>query len=551
MKWKKRGNCTSLEQYFLKNMGVSSLDEINEWFRKSYANKYRIDGLNAAVTLAKKYLHKPVTIVGDYDTDGVTATSILFQGLKEYGFTDVSYRIPLRFSEGFGISPKIIDEIDEGLIITCDNGIAGLDAIKKAKRKGLAVIVTDHHEPVVEKGVPILPAADCIIDPNALSGSADFAGYCGAGLAYRFICTLFNNDKEHKKKYLPLAAIGTIGDVMQLREENYVFVRNGLKLLGDPLCCSEGLRALFSELGLKSPISSGEIAYKVAPSINAASRMYDKGASYAVQLLTCMDPLDAVKKASWFVKNNERRKEAEKNAMCKAETIIEKNEMQKKCPIVLHIDDVPEGIIGIIAGRLCEKYMVPALVFTDVSQPEGKIYKGSARSCGDYNIKEALDRYSHLFIHYGGHAGAAGMSILPDNFSSLSAALEKDTCNYHFPDPNVLQYDLDIQPEEIGGIICEISKYAPYGEGNEEPVFFLHGFQPCIRYGEYRKFIGKDASSVKLHGRNYDVLAFKMGERFKDISETTSLDIIGNLSVNEYKGNFTNQIQVIDFSIHK
>lgn len=249
----------------------------------------------ALLFLAKQFQNKKITVIGDYDADGVTGTSILTMGLKEYGFTNVSYRIPRRISEGFGISDSIIDEINEGLIITCDNGIAGLSAIKKAKEKGLSVIVIDHHSPVVIDDQTILPDADHIIDPHAIPGSADFNGYCGAGLAYKFICALFDGNKQITQKYLGLAAIGTVADVMQLREENYVLVRNGLKALTIPTLCTKGLQALLSVLNLYKDIKSSDIAYRIGPTINSASRMNDAGATSAVELLTYDGPTEEKK----------------------------------------------------------------------------------------------------------------------------------------------------------------------------------------------------------------------------------------------------------------
>ena len=336
MEWIKKTNFNSPKDMILSNLGVKTTSELNEWFKKSYANQYKIKNLKEATILAKKFIHKKVRIIGDYDVDGTSATTILYKGLTEYGFTDVSYRIPLRFSEGFGINTSIIDEIDEGLIITCDNGIAGIEAIEKAKAKGLTVIIIDHHAPVVENGKIIYPDADIIIDPNAIPDSADFNGYCGAGLAYKFICELFEFDKEIRYKYLTLAALGTVADVMKLREENYVFVRNALKIMHNPAYNTVGLTALVNAFGLSSGVKADDIAFRLGPAINASSRMKDDGAKDAVELL-CFDGdiATANEMAEDLIKVNNQRKDVEASTTEKALKIIkEKNAFDKTLRII-------------------------------------------------------------------------------------------------------------------------------------------------------------------------------------------------------------------------
>jgi len=195
MNYIKRGNEISIKEVVLRNLNLDSIEDVNDWFRKSYSGGYWIKHLIAAVRLALQFIYKKVTIVGDYDADGVDATAILFLALKWFGFKNVSYIIPTR-KQGFGINCEIIDSIDEGLVITCDNGIAGIEPIKKAKEKGLTVIILDHHEPVRDKKTKelILPPADIIIDPK-VPGSCEFSGYCGAGLAYRFAAELLKEQK--------------------------------------------------------------------------------------------------------------------------------------------------------------------------------------------------------------------------------------------------------------------------------------------------------------------------------------------------------------------
>ena len=363
-KWLKRGTEKDLKSVFLRNIGVNSLDEVNNWFRKSYANEYIIKDMDKAVSLCKEYQNKPIRIIGDYDVDGTTAVSVLLLGLTSLGFSDVSFRIPRRFSEGFGISEKLIDEVDDGLIITCDNGIAQLDAIRKAKEKGLSVIILDHHEPVIRDGKKILPDADVIIDPNAIEGSASFSGYCGCGLCYKFIRAL-GCHKYILDKALSMTALATIADVMELREENYVFVKNGFKALLNPNTTTSGIYALICAFELSKHITAKDIGFKIAPSINACSRMYDDGADKAVALLSFDGPFPhAVSMAEEIISINNERKQLKEIGIKETTAYIEENILFGDCPIIVTAN-VPEGIIGIIAGHICEEYHVPAIVLCD------------------------------------------------------------------------------------------------------------------------------------------------------------------------------------------
>lgn len=549
MKWQKKDDKKTVKEVFMRNMGVENISEVNQWFKKSYENDFKIKKLKEAVELAKGFRNKRVTIIGDYDADGVTATSILLMGLKEYGFQNVSYCIPKRFTEGFGINDTIIDKIEDGLIITCDNGIAGIDPIKKAKAKGLTVIITDHHEPVVEDGKVILPEADIIINPNAIEHSADFNGYCGAGLAYKFICELFNNRKDIRERYLPYATIGTIADVMDLQQENYVFVRNGLKLLKQAAFCTTGLNALINELISTEVITASDVAFKVGPTLNALSRLDDTGSSKGVELLTFNGSLtEAKQKAEQAVEKNTERKLLEAEAFKKAEKTILRERLDGNCPIVVYIPDIHEGIVGIVAGNIAEKYKKPTLVFTDYFDAENnRYYKGSARTFGNYNLKKEFDRCPELFTKYGGHEGAAGMTILPENLAALSDTLNSNAFESSFEEVEESFYDIEIEVKDIPEAIEELKKYEPWGKGNPEPVFLIRNFIPIEKNGTLQQRIGENG--VKIQGYKCTALNFKNGANSLSIKKDSKLSIYGKLSVNEFKGYRTNQIIFSDIKV--
>ena len=549
-RWIKNGSCNNLEEYFLKNMGVRSLEDVNDWFRRYNANGYTIDGIRSAVVLLKKYKDRPVTIIGDYDTDGATSTAILKMGLIDYGFTDVRVMTLYRFSEGFGINRNMIDKIDDGLILTCDNGIAGIEAIKKAKDKGLAVIVTDHHEPVVEDGRIILPPADIIIDPKAIKGSAVFDGYCGAGIAYKLICELFGNDKRIKDKYIGLAAIGTIGDVMELREENYVIVRRGLEALRSPVNRTRGLYALLYRQGVLPRPTADDIAYKIVPVINALSRLKDDGSVEQIELLT-YDGTDekAVKLADHAIEMNKERKTQSSELYERAVKLLKSNDKEDMNPIMIMLKNANEGVIGITAGKLAEEYRRPAMVFTNVTIDGREYYKGSARGYGDYDVKASFDRHAGLFTVYGGHTGAAGMTILPENFAPLAKALASDMekASTIITD-EALSYDLEIPADKIGDAIKEMARFAPFGEGNPMPTFKISHFRPTPKYGAYRKLLGDSGKMIKINGYGTEAVSFSAAQDILKVPEDAVLDFVGHLGINEYKGNITYQITFLDFA---
>lgn len=542
--WIKRGNAATIEEIFLGNVGEDSLEKVNDWFRSHYAHSYRIDRLTEAVNMVKQFKDKCVTIVGDYDSDGVTSTSILYLALKWAGFVNVNYRIPKRFSEGFGINRTIVDEVDDGLIITCDNGIAQVDAINYAKEKGLTVVILDHHLPEMKNDIVVLPNADIIIDPNAIKGSADFNGYCGAGLSYRFACELLDFQRNYCLKLLGLAAIGTVADVMELKKENYVIVRNGLKTLLNVNTTTVGTYALISAYELNQYITATDIGFKVAPTINAVSRMNDDGATDAVKLLTFEGAYtEAVYMATRLVEINKQRKSLQKEGLSVALEIIKEKGLEKDVPLVVYLPDTKEGIIGIIAANISETYKVPAIVVTDSEEPG--LLKGSARSCGDYNIKEYLDQVSEYLAVYGGHSGAAGLSLLKDNFNAFKENINAISKDFTYIESDAVYYDLEIKAKDVPKCIEELKKYEPFGEGNPMPVFKVIDFQMIPKFGSIKKVVGSNIAKVFCH--TCTAFGFDMAERMEHICEPKTLSFVGKIADNYFNGNVTHQIEFVDF----
>ncbi len=546
---KKRPGDDSIQGIVLRNLNVKSIDDITEWFKKYLCHGYRIDKLKEVVDKILEHKNELITIVGDYDVDGISSTSILALGLKWAGCTKIKFRIPKRFSEGFGISSTIIDEIHEGLVITCDNGIAQIEAIRRAKDKGLEVIIIDHHEPVASGE---LPPADLIIDPMAIPGSADFNGYCGAGLCFKVVSKLLNYDKIKCQKLLALAAIATIADVMQLREENYVIVRYGLKVIEHRQMLPVGLNALFNELKMPPTILASSIAFKIAPCLNACSRMQDDGAKYAVYLMTYDGPYENILGlARQIIDLNIRRKNNQTVGYNEACEILRKENYPDSIPIVVNVPGIPEGVIGPVASNLVEKFNVPAIVVTTT---EKGILKGSARSCGNYHMKNKLDLEQKYLLSYGGHSGAGGLSLLPCNFEDFKKDVIANATDFVPEDKDTVYYDAEIEAPDIPYATEELSQYEPFGCGNETPVFKINNFAVIPDNGEYKRIIGPDANIVKLKGDGMSAIGFDMADLMSSVEKPEHLDLLGTLTKNyclDKNGNVwvTPQVEFFNFRV--
>ena len=555
----KRGVANTVREIVLKNLGVNTTEDINDWFRKSYAGGYRIDGLDTALKMITETKWDKICICGDYDVDGVTSVAQFRLALGELNLP-VWDRIPHRFSEGFGLNREMIKEIPDGnnLIITVDNGIAAHDAVDFAKERGFHIIITDHHLPVVEQGQIRLPNADLIIDPNAIAGSADFSGYCGSGIAYRLLKELIAHYMKQTSDSLALSAykslihrletlamVGTISDVMELREENYVIVRNGLKRLNQGIA-PNGLLALKKRLWLNNAVAA-DVGFKVGPCLNANGRLSDRGAERSVDLLSAQSEKDAISLAELSFTNNNLRKQQVEKAMNIANAQIEAGNMQDDMPLVVCIPNINEGIIGIIAGKLCEKFGNISMVFTN-SDEEG-VLKGSARAADGLNLKQLLDSIPDCFLAYGGHEGAAGMSVKESELKAMIIRAKAKVKEYGW-NPNrqdLLEYDLEIKNEEVPETLKELSKYAPFGNGNPDVVFKITGFQlmPGTN-GKFFQEIGKEG--VKLVSEYSQAIAFDMLNDFKQRGDLV-LTLYGTLSYNHFKDGSIPQITFLDFDV--
>ena len=365
-----------------------------------------LHGLKEAVQFVKlKLRHKvPVHIVGDYDVDGEMSTAILELALETFGGYPVHVRLPRRFSEGYGLSMKIIDEISDGLIITVDNGIAALEQVKAAKAKGLSVVVIDHHLPVRNPDTEeiILPEADYVIDPKAIEGSM-FSEYCGAGLAYRFAKALLTEEHPIMNNLLVFASIATVTDMVPLIGDNRTIVKEGLKHINQR-DVTFGLQILLDRLKLNH-VTEEDYGFLIGPVMNASGRMLDDGPIDVVNMVTSLaDPANPefIRKTMYLqdladelVERNEKRKEAVEKDLIEAENIIRKKTLMNNNPLIVYSPNFWEGTIGILAGKLAEKYQVPCLVFTK-SSAKG-IAKGSGRIVAQNSLAANLKKLDDIY----------------------------------------------------------------------------------------------------------------------------------------------------------
>ncbi|MCM1234491.1 MAG: DHH family phosphoesterase, partial [Ruminococcus flavefaciens] len=418
----RRGKFSSVLELVSHNTGMTEEELLDD--RKVY----RIDGLAEAKSILTEAMEtqKIIYIFGDYDVDGVCSCAIIKTAMASIGYGGKTIvRLPRRFSEGYGVSEKALDEFADGqVLVTVDNGIAAMAAIKKAKEKRMQVIVIDHHLPPQDKnGNTVLPDADLIIDPKAIPGSADFDGYCGAGLAYRVMCRMVR-DKRTVWKMLCLAAIATIADVMPLTGENRRIVKSGIACMTDINRTTSGLYALLLACECTEHVTEETVSYKLAPCLNAPGRLFDDGASDSYKLLSYDGSLaEARRMAEKQLEWNQTRRSLSKEWTDKAMELAETHALTGRRPIILRVDGTPEGIVGIVAGRVAEHVKCPCVILTQAEGQPGML-KGSARSYGETNLYELLRQGAEFLARFGGHKEAAGLSIMEDDLEAFQERID-------------------------------------------------------------------------------------------------------------------------------
>jgi len=451
----------------LQQRGYTTDDDINKFLHPKIEylqDPYLLKGMEEAISTICDAIkeNNKILIYGDYDVDGVTSTSLLFSFLKKIGATNITYSVANRFNEGYGIGKKAIEKaIDEGakLIITVDCGTKDINSIDIARRAGVEVIVTDHHEPDNNN----LPNANIILNPKLCKGNI-FKELAGCGVVFKLIqgiCAKMNI--KLNKEILLLACIGTVCDIVPLINENRIITSCGLKLLEENSNCTIlGLKTLIEILKLKKTTIT-DILFLIGPCINAAGRLDD--ASYAIDLLLTNKEEKAIKLATHIKNLNEERKMMCKKTVEEAYAMIEEN----KCTNVLYNPSWHQGILGIVASRCVEYNNRPSIILTE---KEGFI-TGSARSNNNIDLYSALFECKELLLRFGGHTMAAGISLEKKNLEEFKLKFEeiiKQTNDNKAQ--NEIKEDLEISIEDIDdGLIEGLKLMQPFGIGNENPIF--------------------------------------------------------------------------------
>lgn len=484
------------------NRGIYNLDIAKEYLSSSIGelhNPTDMLGMSGAVELMRNSIIKgeKILIVGDYDVDGVISTYVLYIAISKCG-GNVSFHIPDRIKEGYGINESIIKKASEDnidIIITCDNGIAAIEQVKLAKELGIKVIITDHHDvPFIEEDNVrkyVVPEADYVLNPKQENCNYEFDKICGAGVAYKFVQCLykeFNIPNEELYDLIQYVAIATVCDVVDLVSENRILVKEGLKRINNT--SNIGLRALFKETGLEGKeITVYSLGFVIGPSINASGRL--EQAEWALKLLITKDKNEAEELAKKLNELNKDRQELTQTGLEEAIKIIEENNMAKDKVLVVYLEDVHESIAGIIAGRIREKYNFPTIILTKAH--EGA--KGSGRSIEEYNMFEELLKCKDLLGKFGGHPMAAGMSIPSENIDKFREKLNEVTT---LSDEDIIpkvSIDMPLPINKINyKLIDEIALLEPYGKGNPKPNFAVKGLMV-----KAARILGKNNNVLKLN----------------------------------------------------
>ena len=559
----------------LVNRGIYNIDIAKEILGgniSEFNNPKDMLGMNGAVELMQNSIisGEKILIVGDYDVDGVISTYVLYTAIKKCG-GNVTFHIPDRIKEGYGINERIIKKASEDnvdIIITCDNGIAAIEQTKLAKELGLKVIITDHHDvPFVEENGErkyVVPNADFVLNPKQEECKYKFDKICGATVAYKFVECLyekFNINKEELYDLLQYVAIATVCDVVDLTSENRIIVKEGLKRIN--LTNNIGLKALFKETGLEEKaITVYTLGFVIGPSINASGRL--EQAEWALKMLLSDNEIEAKELAEKLNDLNKERQDLTKEGLDEAIEIIEKNNMTKDKVLVVYLEDVHESIAGIIAGRVREKYNLPTIILTKAHDGA----KGSGRSIEEYNMFEELLKCKDLLGKFGGHPMAAGMSIPNENIDEFRSRLNNVTTLTDEDIITKVSIDMGLLLSQINyELIDQISLLEPYGKSNPRPTFGMKKLKVVEA-----KILGKNRNVLKLKltdGRLYiegiyfgDIEGFEnsikdeLGEIeynkvFNGVSNNLYLDIICMPEINEFNGSKKVQLVISNYRVSK
>lgn len=547
----------------MRNRGMETKEAMERYLYGTLDGLYdggRMKNMGEAVAVLIKKLReeKRIRIIGDYDIDGVCASYLLLTGLRRAerelgkrtgpaGSTRIDYEIPDRVRDGYGINEAIIrqaaaDGVDT--LVTCDNGIAAAKEISLAKELGMTVVVTDHHEVPVEEERQVLPPADVVVDPKQEGETYPFRDICGAVVAYKLVEKLYEASRvprEEWRELLEFAAIATVGDVMRLQDENRILVKYGLK----QMACTRnlGLRKLVEKTGLDiTDLSAYHIGFVIGPCLNAGGRL--QTAKAALRLFLSEDEAEAEHLAEELKELNDIRKDMTKKGEDEAIAQVETQYMEDKV-LVVFLPDCHESLAGIIAGRVREHFHKPSIVLTR----SGDMVKGSGRSIEPYHMFRELTKVRELLPKFGGHPMAAGLSIKEEDVPEFRRRLNENAVLTEEDFIPRVWIDVPMPLEYVTeGLVEELKRLEPFGQGNEKPLFAQKGLM--IRS---LRVLGKNRNVVKLGlvtdtGLSMDGLLFGDGDAVqRELAGKDRIDIVYYPDVNEYNGNRTLQAVIRNY----
>ena len=540
----------------IRNRDIQDMKEIRSYLYGTLAeipSPWKMKDMERAVQILQKKItqKKKIRIIGDYDIDGVTATCILLKGLKRLN-ANVDTYIPDRVKDGYGMHEQLIDKaLEDGIdtILTCDNGIAAAAEIEYAKKEGLTVIVTDHHDipfrDTEDGRIWIIPKADAVVNPKQNDCLYSNKNICGAVVAWKLIWALYERlgiDSDEMWDFLELAAIATVGDVMDLQGENRIIVKEGLKKLSST--SFEGLKALICVNNLEgAEITAYHVGFVIGPCINASGRL--DTAARSLELLLADNMEDAMKLADDLYDLNQSRKAMTEQGKEQAIQSIEENNLGKDRVLVVYLPDCHESLAGIIAGRIREAYNKPVFVLT--KGVDG--VKGSGRSIEAYSMYEELVKCSDLLTQFGGHPMAAGLSMEEKNVELFRRRLN-DNCTLTEQDliPKIM-IDVSMPISYLSKKLTEQLKVLePFGKGNSKPLFAQKnlravGIRVLGRNRNVAKMLLIDENGIKM-----DAVYFGEAQEFVDFVQAhDTISVTYYPEINVFQGRENLQVVIKNY----
>lgn len=540
----------------IRNRDIQDMKEIRSYLYGTLAeipSPWKMKDMERAVQILQKKItqKKKIRIIGDYDIDGVTATCILLKGLKRLN-ANVDTYIPDRVKDGYGMHEQLIDKaLEDGIdtILTCDNGIAAAAEIEYAKKEGLTVIVTDHHDipfrDTEDGRIWIIPKADAVVNPKQNDCLYPNKNICGAVVAWKLIWALYERlgiDSDEIWDFLELAAIATVGDVMDLQGENRIIVKEGLKKLSST--SFEGLKALICVNNLEgAEITAYHVGFVIGPCINASGRL--DTAARSLELLLADNMEDAMKLADDLYDLNQSRKAMTEQGKEQAIQSIEENNLGKDRVLVVYLPDCHESLAGIIAGRIREAYNKPVFVLTKGADG----VKGSGRSIEAYSMYEELVKCSDLLTQFGGHPMAAGLSMEEKNVELFRRRLN-DNCTLTEQDliPKIM-IDVPMPISYLSKkLIEQLKVLEPFGKGNSKPLFA----QKNLRAVGIR-VLGRNRNVAKMflideNGIKMDAVYFGEAQEFVDFVQAhDTISVTYYPEINVFQGRENLQVVIKNY----